>query len=281
MRRRSWPLLAILPLAAACTPPVEAPAELGELTLYLFENFEETEENEGDGLVLLPAGLESLSEYLTGLDLEGDVDGRAVTPPKLPYSRLGGAETMDGAQEDLQVPVAVSGLVQADINAQAEMSMDTNQVCIASDTTTFQQQTFAADADPEAWASGAVDRIESDHEVFVDSLSDGWMDKHQQYVWVEMEDGRMAIISRGWMTDAETVKGDLTWDQRFELNVFIPANGSDQVMRFYSMWSSVTGLGDDAYAVIVKNGLDEYYQNSDAHWQGEDCDNDRDAPRPE
>jgi hypothetical protein len=278
MRRRNWLLLAILPLAAACTPPVEAPAELGELSLYLFENFEGTGE---DGADALPAGLAGLSDYLVGLDLEGDVDGRAVTPPKLPYARLGGASTMDGAEEALQVPVAVSGLVQADMNAQAEMSMDTNQVCIASDTTTYQQQTFGSDADPEAFISGAVDRIESDHEVFVDSLSDGWMDKHQQYVWVEMEDGRMAMISRGWMTDAETVKGDLTWDQRFELNVFIPANGDDGVMRFYSMWSSVTGLGDDAYAVIVKNGLDEYYENSDAHWLGEDCDNDRDAARPE
>ena len=42
------------------------------------------------------------------------------------------------------------------------------------------------------------------------------------------------------------------------------------------MWSSVTTiLTDDIYANMVKNGLDEYYANTVAYSNGEDCDNDR------
>ena len=47
-------------------------------------------------------------------------------------------------------------------------------------------------------------------------------------------------------------------------------------LRFYGMWSSVTGLGDDLYASSVKSGLDEHYVNTSTFAEGGDCNNDRD-----
>ena len=60
-----------------CKPPVDAPAELGELTLYLYENFDGDGE---DGEEALVAGAQGLVDYMEGLNMTADtpVDDRAV-----------------------------------------------------------------------------------------------------------------------------------------------------------------------------------------------------------
>ncbi len=97
----------------ACKPPIEAPAEIGELTLYMVENFDGTGD---DGAEALPAAALSLENWLVTLplSLDDDVDDRAVTPPSLPESRLGDLDVPGSFDEEAQVPVAVAGEVGDD-----------------------------------------------------------------------------------------------------------------------------------------------------------------------
>ena len=53
-------------LLFACKPPVAAPAEIDELSAYLYANFNGNGE---DGEEALPAGMVTLENYLLTLDL--------------------------------------------------------------------------------------------------------------------------------------------------------------------------------------------------------------------
>ena len=259
-----------------CKPPVDAPAELGELTLYLYENFDGDGE---DGEEALVAGAQGLVDYMEGLNMTADtpVDDRAVTLPMLPFARLGSAVAPSDADEALQVPVAVSGYVAEGMDVQVPTLLAPNQVCIASDTTVYHAQTFP-DGDADAFAARDQERLVSQHEFLIDSFAgDAWLDVERHLVWVTLEDGRELVLAKGWMDKRAPAfdKDNVSWDQRFELVAWIPDANSGS-LRFYGMWSSVTGLGDDLYASSVKSGLDEHYMNTSTFAEGGDCNNDRD-----
>lgn len=265
----------LIALSLACTPPVEAPAEIGELTLYMYENFDGGGE---DGAEALPAALVQLDDWLgtLPLSLEDSVDDRAVTPPKLPESRLGGAAVPSSFSEELQVPVAVAGEIPQDMDTQLPVMLDANQVCIASGTTVFHEQRFLTDEG--CFTDGSCESLETEHEIQIDSLNNVWIDMLRDYRWVELEDGRQAVVARAWTSDqANAYDGDGTWDQRYDLMVWLPTADGSGLRRFYSMWSSVTlsGVSDDFYATTVKNGLDEHFVRTETFANGESCD-DRD-----
>jgi len=256
----------------ACKPPVEAPAEIGELTLYMVENFDGTGE---DGEDALPAAALSLEAWLVTLplSLDDDVDDRAVTPPTLPESRIGFMTAPSSFDEELQVPVAVAAEVPDDMDTQVELMLDPNQVCIASGTTVYQEQTF--DTDDACFRDGSCDVLETSHEIEIDSLNNVWLDMTRHYRWVEVEDGRRGIVAVSWLPNqAQAYDGDGTWDQRYDLIFWMPSQDGSKVLRFYSMWSSVTltGVTEDFYATTVKNGLDEHFENTVTFAAGEVCD---------
>lgn len=259
-----------------CKPPVEAPAELGELTLYLYENFDGNGEDGEDALV---AGAQGLVDYMEGLNMTVDsaVDDRAVTLPDLPFDRLGGAIAPADAAADLQVPVAVSGYVPEGMDIQLEGMLDTNQVCLASNTTVYHKQTFP-NGDADAFAEREQERLVSHQEFLIDSFAgDAWLDVDREMVWVTLEDGRELVMAKGWMPEKAPAfdKDDVSWDQRFELIAWVPASDGG-AMRFFAMWSSVTGLSESLYSNSVKNGLDEHYKNTSTFASGGECANDRD-----
>ena len=259
----------------ACKPPVEAPAEIGELTLYMVENFDGTGE---DGAEALPAAAISLENWLVTLplSLDDDVDDRAVTPPTLPEARLGDLPVPDSFSEESQVPVAVAAEVGDDMDTQLDLMLDPNQVCIASGTTVYHEQTF--DSDEACFRDGSCELLETTHEIEIDSLNNVWLDMKRDYRWFEVEDGRKGIVAVSALPNQATAyDGDGTWDQRYDLIFWLPSQDGSKVLRFYSMWSSVTltGVTEDFYATTVKNGLDEHLTNTVTFAAGEVCD-DRD-----
>jgi len=119
--------------------------------------------------------------------------------------------------------------------------------------------------------------METSNEFLIDSISDGWLDTFRDYRWVDLDDGRQAIVSRERMPNvAPALSGDNSWDQRFTVVAWLPTADGSSTQRYYAMWSSVTTiLTDDLYAGMVRDGLDEYYKNAVAYTNGEECDNDR------
>jgi hypothetical protein len=258
----------------ACRAPVDAPAEIDELSSYLYANFNG---NGTDEERALPAGLITLENYLNTLELELsiDVDDRAVSLSPLTEAELDGTSAAEGINLDMQVGVAVSTKTPLTMEQELSLIMDSNQVCIAADSTAYHQVTVLSGED--CFADGSCERMETSNEFFIDSISDGWLDTWKDYRWVELDDGRKAIVAREWMPNiAPATSGSNSWDQRFSIVVWLPSTDGASTLRYYALWSSVTTiLTDELYANMVKDGLDDHYNNTVAFINGDDCDKDR------
>ena len=262
-------------LLFACRAPVDAPEEINELSAYLYANFNGNGED-GDGA--LPAGLLTLEAYLKTLDLDlsSSVDDRAVSLSPLTEADLDGTLAPADVELEKQVGIAVSAETPLRMEQEVSLIMDTNQVCIAADSTAYHKVTVLSGGD--CFEDGGCDLMETSNEFFIDSISDGWLDTWKDYRWVKLDDGREAVISREWMPAvAPATSGSNSWDQRFAITIWLPSETGDTTLRYYALWSSVTSiLTDELYANMVKDGLDDYYNNTVAFVRGEDCDKDRD-----
>jgi hypothetical protein len=257
-------------LSTGCKAPIEAPEEVDALSAYLMANWD-TEDEE-----VLAAGVQNLDTFLAAADMTADLNDRTVTLSVLENENLGGLVQPEGIDPALQIPVAVWGLSAHEIDAHVELVSDPNQICIASDSTVYQGREFTSDL--VCWESGECRRLETFNEVRTETaLADVWLDMEGSFRRVLLEDGRDALLGRGYMPQQYIAdNGSSSWDQRYTLDVWIPTDGG--TFRYYAMWSSVTlgGVGDDVYANLVKSGVQEYYDNTDAWISGEECNNPRD-----
>jgi len=253
---------------------VEAPEELGDLTLYLFANFD----TEGDELV---AGMDSLEAFLAGVDMDAELDDRAVTPPRLSPEHWGAVSGDPDAEPGIQVPVTVWRESPHPIASHLDLFIEPNQVCIQDDGTKYYMRSF--DTDSSCLVDGSCDRANSTCEVrFENLLASAWLDTFADLRAIPAADGRVRYVIRGWMEERGIADdGESSWDQRFSLDIAIPhPEDPSRTWRFLTSWGSVTipGVGDDLYATLVTDGIEEIFQNGDAFIEGEPCDNDRDRP---
>jgi hypothetical protein len=268
-------IFAGLMVATGCKPPADAPEDLGQLSLFMFENFD------SEDVAALDVATLNLETYLVSLDLTAKVDERAVTLPKLTADRLGTVSATEGADLTLQVPVGVSGLSSQDFATNFSAVSETNYICLDSATSKFSERTFESDID--CFMSGECETLATSQWVRKESaLGKVWFKLFRDYRKLTLEDGRDVMHARTYMkksyiTDSE--KG--SWDQNYVYETWIPTAEGDQTLRFYGLWSSVqlALLGDDAWAVLVKDGIDESFQFTDEFLAGNDpadyCNNDR------
>lgn len=270
--------LSLVTLAACGKPPVEAPAELNDLTLFITTHFADEDTAELDaGLVNLNAFMDGVT-YMDG-DEPSDIDDRAYTVAPLTQDALGGMPTHDGFSPEEQIPVAITALSVHDMDGQLETVAEPNQVCIESATTKYYSRTF--DTDLDAFLNRSAEWLETSNEVRKESpLGDVWYDLKKEYRWREMEDGTEVLIARTWAPDVyPTDGGGGTFDQTYILDVWYP--DGDQTRRYISMWSSVTLslINDNAWAGLVRGGLDEHTAFADDYindFADELCREDRD-----
>ncbi len=266
----------LLPIAVGCAKaPVEAPKELGELGLFLFQHFEDEESAE------LEAGFRNLVDYLDGVDMTLDAKDRAVTMPVLQGADLGDLAIPDGADPEKQVPVAIAGVSEHPLDDQRVLMLDPVQTCIESSTTVWAGREFPTD--PDCFERADCERLETTTAVRKDSfIAKVWYDQFKTYRELEVDDLHV-IAGRAWTDRVFPGDGSAnSWDQLFHLDVYI-ADGP-RTLRWFSMWSSisVTGLGDDLFSQMVISGLEEALIYGDERIEGvqESCPHDRSAPQP-
>jgi hypothetical protein len=266
--------LALAVLAMGCKPPVEAPADLNELALYMYANFD----NEGtDELAAASLNLEAI---LAGLDYEGDIDDRSWSLDTLTELDMGTVTPTPGAEIDAQVPVAVAGMFQGSLEEQIDLILDTNQVCIGADGYVYYERRL--DVGGDCWGDASCELLEVTNVARYESaLANVWLREQMVSRHVELEDGRMAIVEQGWMEEQFTSdNGNATWDQRYGLDFYLPlTEGGSEMYRFFAFWSSadIPGVGEDIYANLAVSGIDEGFANESAFLAGEECSNDRDG----
>lgn len=268
--------LTVLATAGCRKPPAEAPAELNELSAFLFQHFEDDDTDE------LVAGIDNLRAFLDTQDLVGALSGRSYTLTKIEGESLGSLSIPNGASADKQVPVAVAGRsIHADLRTHRSVAMERNQICIDSSTSKYASRTFTVGAD--CFLDGDCDRAESVTEVRKENLlAKVWYDSYKNYRLLELEDGTEVMIARSWLDQVWPADGgNNSWDQTFAVDVFIPdPSQAGTMQRYNGFWSSISvgGIGDDFYATLVRDGIDESYTFADEFASGaiSSCKEDRD-----
>ena len=259
-----------LALAVGCKAPDPAPTELNELSLYLFANYDAEDEE------VLTLGVANLEAFLATQDLTANsINDRSATLSILDGANLGTVPAVEGADPAVQENVGAWALSTVAFETHLTGISDPNQVCAASDSTKYSMRTFT---DLAAWEAGDSRTLVTTNENRTETaVASVWMDVNTDFRMVELDNDREAIVSRGVMPVKSIADNpDKSWDQRYTIDVWIPAADGNGTQRYYAMWSSATiGVGN-MYAGLVKGGVEEYFINTDVWFNDGECHTDRD-----
>lgn len=293
-------LFALALVASACTPPPaldgdDTDTDSEDLSLAdaidrAFLDFEG-----GDDAVELAAIIEAIEAGLTteGVDLDGevaqrqytladpdnpDLEGRGIQP------RAGDrAELPDGTDPADQIGVVTFGRSRQTFATNVETLLETNQVCIESDTTVYYARTYT-EGTASDFQAGTIDLLRSTNEVRkeLSFLAAGWYDLFKDFRRIELSDGREGVVARSWISEVYEGDGGGTFYQTFTAEAWID-DGEGGAMRMYAFWGQIDiGLGNGAMRDLIADSLEEGFVRGDNFADDEDvtdyCAEPRDRP---
>lgn len=261
--------LALFVLAAsACTPLPEAPTDLGELSLYLFANFDDE-----DPLVMV-AGTANLLQFLEDFEADGDLapdsdeQARSWTLPLLEEGDFGGAPHWDGANAWDQLPVALAYRSAYGGAEHAPLVGLADQTPLESESSQSYDRTF--DTDFDCWLAGDCEVVETTNAIHRNSSNvlEVIYTAYKDYRWVELpDDGGTAVVARSWTTDQyNDVNAAHHMDFFSNMEVTIPSG--DGAVRYNALWGAVVfdpPMNETLLENLVRDGLEEGFDNTDAY----------------
>ena len=265
MRRSCLSLLALASLLTACPTsggedPLPVPDFVGEsdLNLYLFARFDAADPLE------MQQGVEALEESLAAVDLTGDQDARRWdTGSPLTPDDYGGAAIWEGADPLDQIIVSVAGRSTFDVSLHADLIPMADQTPFESSSSVEYNRTLVGDGD--AFVAQTSTQLSTMNQVHRQNfILNVWYDTPKDFRWIELSDGREALVARAWLEDAfEGENGSNTLEQFTALEVRIPdAAGT---VLYTTVWGFLRpSIGDVVLANSVANGIDEGWENTDA-----------------
>ncbi|MEO0600635.1 MAG: hypothetical protein AAF211_04310 [Myxococcota bacterium] len=276
--------LALVAMAAVgCgSPPAEAPAELQDLSEFLFQRADDEDPAE------LAAGIANLRDLNASVDFSLDAKDRAVTLGILQGEFLDGLPVPEGSDVNNQTPVGLARLSDTTIAQNVELATEVNRVCIESDTTKWAQRTFTEGLD--CWPDCELRYEQPTRKE--NPLARVWYDQFGYYRLVDVtpEEGEpfQAIVHRYWIEEqGQSDGGNSSWNMLWGLDVTyeLEDGGLGGYGAFWS-WIDVFGIGPDSYPNLVINGLEQAAIFSDEFIAGirnneGECREDRDAEAPE
>ena len=212
-----------------------------------------------------------------------------MTLPVLKGDDLGGLSIPAGIDAEVQVPVALQGKSKYSPPKTAPLATETNQICIESSTTVWAGRELLSDG--ACFEDGSCDNLQTFTEVRKENaIAKVWYDMFKDYRTFEFEDAdgnvHDAVIGRAWIEEMFPGDGgNNSWDQLFQLDVGVSDPDGNGGLKWFAMWSSVTltGIGDDAYANLVRDGVDDAFLYADEFLDGDiqACPNDRGLDKPD
>ena len=260
--------LLLLAALTGCKSLDEAPLEISEPTLFLLSTFDG---DAGD----LAQGVLALEQGLADLDLEGDLEDRSFAPPPLTAADRGGMGGPAGRDPEEQWPAAVAGVSRWPIGDHRRLTVVGDRGAFeGEEVLEMRREVLSGDAGcfPETTELVACGRLETTNYIHQEStLTEFIFDSLQDYRLLDLGDGRVAEVGRGWVEDRVVgVDGDDVIEERFVLDVWLPEAGGERTWRYYAIWATldVALLSEDLYTAYVVGSMDGRFQDNDA-WIGD------------
>jgi len=261
MRRLlALPLLALV----GCSPPPEAPEELDDLLLFLFAEYDNEDPRAmEDGVLNLRAFLDGIAA--DDLALDASYDARLWQPTLLTADHYGSADPWSGADPTGQLPVMLATISAFSPAEHAALIPMVDQTPIESSSSNVYDRTIDGDAD--AFLAGDVDVLMTSNSIHRQNLLlDLFYDAPKQFRWVTTDAGD-ALVTRSWIQQQFTgVEGTNTLDQFNSVEVMIPIDGGSY--QTTTLWGQTTlspAVDDTILINTVRNGMQESFENSEAH----------------
>ena len=253
-------------LLAGCTPPIEAPTELHEVTAWLFARFET------DQAGVLEAGVSNLEQALLELDLALPAADRAVSLVPLTEEHVSGLERPDRSLDGL-VSVALPFDTAFGPEEHAELVILADQAPVEPDSPDTYDREFLAPTDPSCFPDRDCRLLRTWNAITKESaVMSIPYETGRDFRWVEIGEtgsGRWALLDRSWMEqEAPGAQDQTALYQVFSLSAALPTD--DGAVRYAALWteSYVLGVDDTIIANAAADSLEATFEAVEQHLQG-------------
>ncbi|MCP4873723.1 MAG: hypothetical protein GY898_33975 [Proteobacteria bacterium] len=245
-------LLLIALVASGCVAPPEAPAELDELSVWLFSHHQDEDP------AAMISGIDRLADFVDASledSLDEDWDISSLTE-----------ETVDDVDD---VDRSTDGMVAIAVFTESDYTVDDAAFAMVGSEIdevypdSFSEYERTWDTDHECFLDLSCDRTSaSEHYQAEFPLNLHTISELQnEYVWVEGSE-RRAMVQRNWLiSPPETNSSLLEVDEQFHLNMFIES-ASGGFVRLQAAWMIVTQDAVNPVTAVRLVG-DNYRTNSE------------------
>ena len=262
--------LAAASLFGCAAPPPEAPTELGDLSLYLYREFDHEDP------AVLAAGLQNLDGFLDTIasedwDPEEGREGREWQPPVLSLEHRSELQAPEDRDAEAQLAVAVAWASPFEVTEHRALVALPDQTPVEASSSASYDRAFLSDV--ECFVAGDCQRLETLNTIHRDQLIlDIVYEAYKDYRLVELEEGAPPVlVARSWTEERFFGEaGQNSIDQSYSLEVWLP--GPTGTRRFMGYWSEMTlpAVSDTSLLLnLMGSGLDEIFQNTDGYLAGE------------
>jgi hypothetical protein len=262
--------LLLLSLLIACKPPPEAPAELDDLSRYLYREWgDEDERVQASGLANLEAFLAGIDEG-KGLTKDTGIQQRSWTLPLLTEDDVADLPSRPDRSLDGMIALGVAKFTPYAIDCHALLQVQSDQLP-AEGTATDYTRTFPGRTDGSCFPDQSCPVLETSNDVRRKNLliaARFQLLKDFRWVTVDDADGgtHRAFYSRSWLPDSfpGEAEGDMMW-QSYSIDLWTerPTGGT---WRYQVLWSETdTGVdaGTDIELGVIKSGTDGVLSDGD------------------
>ena len=243
-------LVLLVLLLTGCTPPVEAPSEMGDLVSWLYTNVRDEDP------AVMAAGIDGLDAWLSDNREEALETEWEVT--LLTEETVDALDDRERTVEELaSIAVYTESVHTLDAAAFAMVGSEIDEVYPES----FSDYTRTWDSDPGCFLERTCSAV-SATEDYTASFALGLRTTSQlrnEFLWVEGTE-RDALVQRNWLVEPpETNSPLLDLDQMYSLNFFIESDVG--FIRIQAAWMIVTQGAVNPTAAVTLVGND-YRSNS-------------------
>lgn len=263
--RRLTALIVLAVATAACfNPPPQAPTEVDDLTRFLFREWgHEDPEVLQDGMVKLEA-------FLQQIDFSNDLYNRSFQLDSCTAEDVAHVPTPEGQDPATTVGMAVAYESRWSVDDHVRLQVEAKLLPEAEPSAKKYTRRFIEPKDPSCLSSGECDAIYTENDITRDNMAmtiDLML--HKDFKWVEMPDGRRAIVSRSWNPRVfKESSGDNAILQSYTVDVWLERPGG-KTWRYQALYqdSTITLLGitpePDTIVATVTSATDDMFKATD------------------
>ncbi len=245
-------------LLLACSDPVEAPEDLEELTIFLYEEWDNEEPE------YLELALVNLLEHAETVDFEARWDERSWDIGPLDPAELEG-KVEHG--RDVSVAEGVGVMHQSTFPLEDFLALQflEDQTPVEPTSPDHYVRTVTEGAD--CFGERTCDVLRTDNDITRSTfIYDVTYDLPKEFRWVALdEEERQAFCARSWMPNSAQDGDKITLWQGYSADVWVPRDGG--TLRYQVSWqeTEMPGLTWEQVRGVVAGGIDDMFETQDEY----------------